>query len=356
MKTLAAVLVELGRPLELADLEIPVLAPGQVLVEIAYSGVCATQLGEVRGKRGPDAYLPHCLGHEAGGVVVDVGANVTKVRIGERVIISWMKGSGLDVPGTKYRWNGRAGRDEIVNAGGVTTFARHAVVAENRLTPIAATFPLREAALLGCAAPTGLGAVFNTALAHEGASIVVFGAGGVGLCAIAAARITGLTPIVAIDPTAERLAAAERMGATHAINPRKLVGSERLAAALKSIVPDGFDFAIEASGVPEVMAQALSSVRSRGGEAVLVGNAPHGRKLELDPREFNLGKRLLGTWGGDNKPDRDFPGYCELVTSGSLNLAPLLEHEYALTDVNRALDDLERGTAVRPLLNMALDS
>lgn len=356
MKTLAAVLVELGRPLELADLEIPSLAPGQVLVEIAYSGVCATQLGEVRGRRGPDAYLPHCLGHEAGGTVVEIGPSVTKVRSGERVIISWMKGAGLDVPGTKYPWNGPLGSNTVVNAGGVTTFARHAVVAENRLTPIVATFPLREAALLGCAVPTGLGAVFNTAQAYEGASIVVFGVGGVGLSAIAAARIAGLSPIVAVDPSGERLAAAERMGATHVVNPRKLVGSEGLAEALKCIAAGGFDFAIEASGVPEVMSQALASVRNRGGEAVLVGNAPHGRKLELDPKEFNLGKRLLGTWGGDNEPDRDFPRYCELVTSGRLDLAPLLEHEYSLTDVNRALDDLERGAAVRPLLNMALDS
>lgn len=348
MKTLAAVLVELGRPLELADLEIPTLAAGQVLVEIAFSGVCATQLSEARGRRGPDAYLPHCLGHEAGGTIVDVGTAVTKVRIGDRVILSWMKGTGLDVPGTKYLWNGRT-----VNAGGVTTFARHAVVAENRVTPIAPAFPLREAALLGCAAPTGLGAVFNVAAAPRGASLVVFGVGGIGLCAIAAARIAGLGPIVAVDPCADRLQAAERMGATHRINPRDHAGHGDAVEALKKIALAGFDFAIEASGVPEVMTQALASVRPRGGTAVLVGNAPHGRKLELDPKEFNLGKRLLGTWGGDNVPERDFPKYCGLVSDGSLNLAPLLKNEYRLEDVNRALDDLENGAAVRPILNMA---
>lgn len=349
MKTLAAVLVEIGRPLELADLEIPHLAPGQVLVEIAFSGVCGTQLGEVRGMRGPDAYLPHCLGHEAGGTVVDVGPAVTKVRVGDRVILSWMKGSGRDVPGTTYRWNGRT-----VNAGGVTTFARHAVVAENRLTPLPQAFPLREAALLGCAAPTGLGAVFNTAAAQPGASFVVFGVGGIGLCAIAAARIAGLGPIVAIDPSPDRLRAAEQMGATKTLNPGEPAGGD-IAGALKQLVAGGFDYAIEASGVPQVMTQALDAVRPRGGTAVLVGNAPHGRKLELDPKQFNLGKRLLGTWGGDNVPDRDFPRYCEMVSDGRLSLAPLLQNEYPLAEVNRALDDLGRGAAVRPILNMAAE-
>lgn len=352
MKTLAAVLVEIGRPLELAELEIPHLAPGQVLVEIAFSGVCGTQLGEVRGTRGPDAYLPHCLGHEAGGSVVDVGPAVTKVRIGDRVILSWMKGAGRDVPGSTYRWNGRT-----VNAGGVTTFSRHAVVAENRLTPLPESFPLREAALLGCAAPTGLGAIFNTAAAESGKSVVVFGVGGIGLCAIAAARIAGLGPIVAVDPSADRLRAAEQMGATQTLNPGKLTGGDvsggDVAGALKQIVAAGFDYAIEASGVPQVMTQALDAVRPRGGTAVLVGNAPHGRKLELDPKQFNLGKRLLGTWGGDNVPDRDFPRYCDMVADGRLSLAPLLQNEYSLADVNRALDDLGRGEAVRPILNMA---
>ena len=122
MKTLAAVLVELGRPLELLELEIPPLKPGQVLVEVAYSGVCHTQLGEARGHRGEDRFLPHCLGHEASGFVRELGPGVRKVRVGEPVVLSWIKGSGANVFGTVYQENGRA-----INAGGVTTFARHTI-------------------------------------------------------------------------------------------------------------------------------------------------------------------------------------------------------------------------------------
>jgi S-(hydroxymethyl)glutathione dehydrogenase / alcohol dehydrogenase len=344
MKTVAAVLVELGKPLELADLEIPALKPGQVLVEIAFSGVCQTQVLEARGLRGADPFVPHCLGHEAGGTVLEIGTGVTKVAPGRKVILSWIKGSGHDVPGTVYDWNGRK-----VNAGGVTTFARHAVVAENRLTPIDDTFPLEDAALLGCAVPTGLGAVFNTAAPRPGQSLAVFGCGGVGLCAVAAGRIGGQTPIIAVDVDAGRLEAARQMGASYRIDATT---GDPVAEILK-LVPGGVDFAVEASGRPEVMNQALSAVRNQGGAAVLVGNAPFGRKLEIDPKQFNLGKRLLGTWGGDNLPDRDFPRYQRLVRDGLLSLRPLTDRTYSLAAINQAVDDLESRRATRPLVDMS---
>jgi S-(hydroxymethyl)glutathione dehydrogenase/alcohol dehydrogenase len=346
MKTTAAILVELAQPLELVDLEIPTLKPGQVLVEIAYSGVCHTQLLEARGRRGPDAFLPHCLGHEAGGTVVDVGSAITKVKPGQRVILSWIKGSGLDVPGTVYDWNGKK-----VNAGGVTTFSRHAVVAENRLTPVPDDFPLREAALLGCAVPTGLGAVFNTAAPRPGQSLAVFGTGGIGLCSIAAARINGLTPIVAVDVSPARLAVAKQMGATHTID----ASQSDPVAELNKLVPGGVDFAIEASGRPDVMRQAMFAVRNQGGAAVVVGNASQGQMFEIDPKQFNLGKRLLGTWGGDNVPDRDFPRYVRLIRDGLLSLAPLLDRTYSLGNINQALDDLENRVVARPLVDMSAE-
>src|SRR6267154_5592743 len=126
MKTTAAVLVELGKPLELADLEIPVLKPGQALVEVSYSGVCHTQVGEARGYRGEDKFLPHCLGHEGSGIVRGLSPGVTKVKEGDRAILSWIKGSGGDVPGTVYHWDGRS-----VNSGAITTFSRYSVISEN---------------------------------------------------------------------------------------------------------------------------------------------------------------------------------------------------------------------------------
>lgn len=344
MKTLAAILVETGRPLELGELEIPVLKPGQALVEIAFSGVCHTQLLESRGHRGKDAFLPHCLGHEGSGRVLEVGPGAAKIKPGERVILSWIKGSGAEAGGTVYRWDGRD-----VNAGPVATFSRHAVVSENRLTRLPDDVPAGPAALLGCAIPTGVGSVLNAARAKPGQSLVVFGAGGIGLCAVAGAKLAGCAPIVAVDMRADRLELARRLGATHAI----LASAADPVAEIQRLCPGGADLAVEATGRPAVMRQALTCVRPQGGAAVVVGNARSGETLEIDPKQLNLGKRLIGTWGGDNAPDVDFPRYCGWLASGTLDVGPLLSPPYPLARINEALDDLESGRAARPLIEMA---
>ncbi len=346
MKTIAAILVETGKPLVLAELEIPELKPGQVLVEIVFSGVCHTQVLECRGYRGEDPYLPHCLGHEGSGIVCDAGPGVTKVKAGDLVTLSWIKGSGANVPGTVYPWG-----DRSVNAGGITTFGHHAVISENRLTVIPECISMRDAAMLGCAVPTGLGAVFNTAQPRPGQSIAIFGTGGIGLCAVAGSAIAGCMPIIAIDIQQDRLQLAEQMGATHLINATEV---DPVEDAIR-ICPSGSDFAIEASGRPEVMLQALHAVRSQGGIAVAVGNVRHGERVELDPRQLNMGKQLRGTWGGDNWPDRDFPRYHRLLGAGKLNLDPLLSRIYPLSEINQAIDDLEAGKVIRPLIDMAME-
>ncbi len=345
MKTVAAILIETGKPLVLAELDIPALKPGQVLVEIKFSGVCHTQVMECRGHRGEDRYLPHCLGHEGSGVVCDLGTGVTKVRAGDRVILSWIKGSGADVPGTVYSWGSRN-----VNSGAITTFIRHSVISENRLTAVPGDLPMRNVALLGCAIPTGVGAVINTAKPNPGQSLAVFGTGGIGLCAVAGAAIAGCTPIIAIDTRQNKLELAIQMGATHGINATEVNPVEEI----RRICPGGVDFAIEATGHPAVMLQALYSVRNQGGIVVVVGNAREGERLELDPKQLNMGKQLRGTWGGDNLPDRDFPRYCELLSAGKLNLGPLSSSIYRLSEINQAIDDLEAGRATRPLIDMTV--
>ena len=344
MKATAAVLTALGKPLELLELDIPALKPGQVLVDVAWSGVCHTQLLECRGYRGEDRFLPHCLGHEGSGIVNDIGVGVTKVKAGDRVVMSWIKGAGADVPGTVYQANGLR-----VNAGGITTFATRSIISENRLTVVPSAIELRLAALLGCAVPTGVGVVLNTLRPRPGDSIAIFGVGGIGLCAVNGSAISGCYPIIAVDLQAEKLELARDLGATHTI----LAGEQDAASAIRDLVPAGTDFAIEATGNPLVMQQALESVRSQGGTAVVVGNARNGQRIELDPQQLNQGKRLLGTWGGDNWPDRDYPRYCNLIKSGKLNLQPLQSQSFSLPQINDALNALEAGRAARPLIDMS---
>lgn len=343
MKTIAAVLVELGRPLELADLEIPALKPGQVLVEISFSGVCHTQVGEWLGWRGPDSFLPHCLGHEGCGRVLEVGEGVVRCSAGDDVILSWIKASGMDVPGTIYRWGQRT-----VNAGGVTTFGQHAVVSENRVSILPAGLSSRTGALVGCAAATGFGSVANTANLQPGQNIVVFGAGGIGLCSIAAASRLRANQIAAVDLRPERLEIARRLGANQTIDAAR---GDPLQT-LRQLRSGGWDVAIEATGQPTVMKTALAAVRPRGGCAVVVGNAKFGEFLTIDPREFNQGKRLLGTWGGDTSPDRDFPKFCDWIISGMTDVELVLDREYGLADITQALQDLHSGRCTRPLINL----
>jgi S-(hydroxymethyl)glutathione dehydrogenase/alcohol dehydrogenase len=172
----------------------------------------------------------------------------------------------------------------------------------------------------------------------------------VGLCAVAGAHLAAAQPILAIDLSSERLEVARRMGATHVIS----AAEQDAVAAVKKLCPGGVDFAIEVSGRPEVMVQALSAVRRQGGAAVVVGNAHHGELVAVDPGELNQGKRLLGTWGGDNVPDRDFPRYCRLIQSGRLNLNPLRSRPFSLDEINEALAALEQRKVARPLIDMHL--
>jgi S-(hydroxymethyl)glutathione dehydrogenase/alcohol dehydrogenase len=179
--------------------------------------------------------------------------------------------------------------------------------------------------------------------------MAIFGAGGVGSCAINAAAICGCIPIIAIDVSWTKLELAKAMGATHFINAEEKCPIEEI----KGICPDGVDFAIEATGKPYVMSQALYSVRNQGGTAIIVGNARFGDRVHLDPSQFNLGKRVMGTWGGDSQPDRDYPRYARLLKTGRLNIQPLISKTYRLSEINDAIDDLEAGRLARPIIDMA---
>ncbi|GIL00701.1 MAG: dehydrogenase [Alphaproteobacteria bacterium] len=343
MKTQAALLVKTGEPLVIATIETPPLKRGQVLVEVAYSGACGTQLMEVAGDKGEDKWVPHCLGHEGTGTVIEVDPAVTKVKPGDKVVLSWIKGSGIEAGGCVYDWDGRR-----VNAGGVTTFQRHAVVSENRLTLLPDGLDMDVAVLLGCAAPTGMGAVYNVLNVRPGDSVAVFGTGGIGLNAVMAAAIAGAAPVIGIDLRASRRDLAKAFGATHVIDP----ASEDVAQRVRQIAPDGVDLAVEATGVPDVMTMAVSITRMQGGKAVVIGNARHDATLAISPGVFNQGKSLLGTWGGDSRPDRDYGRYGRLIADSRFPVRSLLSEPYRLEDINQALDDLRAGRIGRPLIDM----
>jgi len=344
MKTRAAVLHTLNRPLSIQEVEMPSPGPGQVLVKVACSGVCHSQLMEVQGKRGPDRYLPHLLGHEGSGTVLEVGQGVDKILPGDRVVLTWIKGEGADSGGTAY-----CGAQGVVNAGPVTTWSEHAIVSENRCVRLGREMPMDVAALLGCAVLTGAGIVLNTMRPKPEESILVWGVGGVGLSAVMGANVCGCKTIIAVDTHENKLELARDFGATHLVNaqledPRKRIG--------EIVGPDGVNFAVEAAGLVRTIEMAFESVRKRGGLCVFASHPPSGERISLDPHDLISGKTIKGSWGGESIPDRDIPRFVELYRHGKLPLEKLITGRYGLEDVNQALADLETGTAGRPVLVM----
>ncbi len=356
MKTIAAVLTEINKPLQIEELNIPHLKKGQALVEVAYSGICHSQLNEIHGLKGEDKFLPHTLGHEGSGIVLEIGPDVTKVRRGDHVVLTWIKGKGLDAPSSEYRRDGGS----RVNSGAISTFLTHAVISENRLIPLTKEMPLREAALLGCAVPTGAGIVTNSVKMHPGQSIAVFGLGGIGLSAILmAGRVNtnresigaGQNPsmIIAIDITDQKLSLARAMGATDTINAND---DDPLKAVMALTSGKGVDYAIEAAGTQGTMETAFRCVRDKGGVCILAGNLPQGRTIAIDPLDLIKGKQIMGTWGGETEPDRDIPFYEASFLSGKINLTPLITRACSLSQINEAITGMETGHIGRSLIEM----
>ena len=344
MKTVAAVLYEINKPLCIEQIEIPRLKPGQVLVKLAFSGVCHSQLMEIHGRRGPDKFLPHLLGHEGSGIVMETGEEVGKVAVGDSVALTWIKSSGADSGGTQY-----SGNNGIINAGGITTFSKHSVVSENRCVKIPSNFPLDIAALLGCAVLTGAGMVMNTMRPNDRNSIIIWGVGGIGLSAVMGAKLSNCKSIIAIDNQDFKLEMAQIFGATHIINAKSIDVQTRIC---EIVGKEGVDFAVESAGRTDTIEQAFRAVRKKGGLCVFASHPATDERICLDPYDLISGKQIKGSWGGESFPDRDIPRFVDYFTNGMMPLEKLATHRYKLDMINNALNDLESGEVGRPIIEM----
>jgi len=334
MKSLAAILVEQKKPLVIEEVEVPSPKLGQVLVKVLTSGICGSQIGEIDGVKGPDRFLPHLLGHEGCGEVLECGEGVRHVKPGDRVVLHWRKGAGLESVTPVYE--SRIGR---VNAGWVTTFNEYAIVSENRVTAIPADFNPEIAALFGCAVTTGFGVVNNNAQLAIGQSIAVFGAGGIGLNIIQGAALAGANPIIAIDLFDNRLELARALGATHTINSSHRDATEEIRRILGS---EGVDVAIDNTGNAKVI-ECASRLTSPRGRTVLVGVPSKDVTAAISTLPLHFEKQLLGSHGGQCRPAIDIPRYVRLVRDGRLTLDGIIGQRYALAEINVAIDDLTSG-------------
>ena len=339
----AAVLFELNKPLEIRTLKPRSLESGQVFVKILYSGVCRSQLMEVSGLRGDDRWLPHLLGHEGSGVVEDVGPDVKKFKKGDEVILSWIKGSGIEAQGAIYDSD-----DVVINSGKVTTFSNYSVVSENRIIKKPKNLDFDTAILFGCALPTGAGMVINEINVNLKSSVVVIGLGGIGMSAIAMLLSLKIKNIIAIDISAKKLDLVKSWGVNYTIDASK----PNIQELVQEIFPDGAEYCIESAGRVSTIELGFSLVNRNKGKLLFASHPPEGEKIRLSPHELISGKSIAGSWGGAIDPDRDIPILYHNFISANFPLNSLLTKPYSLLDINKALEDLESGKVLRPLIKM----
>ncbi len=339
----AAVLFNTNEALKIEEIETPKLQFGQVLVKIHFSGVCRSQLMEVKGNRGVDKWLPHLLGHEGTGVVVDVGDGVTKVKVGDKVILGWIKGIGIEADTAKYNF-----KNLVINSGRVTTFSNYSIVSENRVFILPTKVPMDIGVLFGCALLTGAGMVFNELKPKKNMSVIVVGLGGIGLSALMALSFLKCKNIIAIDVSDEKLNMAKNFGATHMINAKK----QNVSIEVLNILGDYADACIESAGKTETIELGFSIIKKKSGKLYFASHPPDGEKISIAPHELIAGKLIFGSWGGGCNPDTDIPKLAEIYLKGQLPLDKLVSKKYKLDNINEALNDLENGKVFRPIIEM----
>jgi Zn-dependent alcohol dehydrogenase len=373
MKTKAAVLYEMGAPQPYAESlplvidEVTLSGPGrgEVLVEIVGAGLCHSDLSVVDGSR--PRPLPMVLGHEASGIVRDVGPEVIEFGPGDHVVFSWVPvcghclycasgrgslcepGAQANIAGTLLRGARRFADSQSRACNhhlGVSAFSRFTVAAQESLVNIDSTLPLVKAALFSCAVMTGVGAVVNTARVQAGMSVAVFGMGGVGLSAVMGARAVGAHPIVALDRVDEKLKLASEVGATHTIN----VVQDDPVAAVRGVTQGGAAYVFESVGNESVLIEAYLSTR-RGGTTITVGLPAPSKMFSVPAIGIVAEERTIkGSYMGSCVPRRDIPRYVEMYQAGILPVDKLHTHTLRLDEINMGFDRLAQAQAVRQLI------
>ncbi|KXU94139.1 alcohol dehydrogenase [Caballeronia megalochromosomata] len=372
MKIRAAVLQAMGatspyadsRPLRVEEVDLAPPGPGEVLIKIAAAGLCHSDLSVINGDR--PRPMPMALGHEAAGVVQELGTGVTDLQVGDHVVVVFVPSCGHCAPcaegrpalcepgaaangaGTLLSGERRLTRDgEVINHHlGCSVFAEYATVSRRSVVKIDSSVPLDEAALFGCAVLTGVGAVVNTAKVQVGASVAVIGLGGVGLAALIGAHAAGARQIIAVDLSDEKLEQAKTLGATHTVN----AGRDDALEHIRKLSSGGVEFAFEFAGSIRALDLAYNITR-RGGSTVTAGLPPSTARWPMSAVSLVAEERTVkGSYIGTCVPSRDIPRFIDLYKQGRLPVDKLLTGRLKLDEINRGFDLLHDGKAIRQVV------
>ena len=355
----AAVLREVGQPLQVEEVEIDDPGPREVLIRTGATGVCHSDLHYAEGNY--SIQMPVILGHEAAGTVEAVGELVSYAKPGDRVIACLSVFCGhcenclrgrpaictrrgvVRSPEEPPRL--RQGETPITQMSNLSSFAEQMLVHENSVVKVRDDVPIEQLALIGCGVTTGLGAALNTARVEPGSTVAVIGCGGVGLNCIQGSALAGALRIIAIDAVETKLGMAREFGATDVID----ASSGDVSQKVLDLTGGGVDYSFEAIGTKETAEQAFEMLR-RGGTATIIGMIPQGTKIELDGPSFLLERRIQGSAMGSNRFRIDMPRYIEFYLQGRLKLDDLVSQRLRLEQINDAFEDMKQGHVVRSVI------
>ncbi len=367
MKARAAIALKAGAPLVIDEVDIQGPKAGEVLVQMKATGVCHTDAFTLSGDD-PEGLFPAILGHEGGGVVVEVGEGVSSLAVGDHVIplytaecrqckfclsgktnlcsaVRATQGQGLMPDGSsRFSLNG----SPVYHYMGTSTFSEYSVIAEVSLAKINPAAPLDKVCLLGCGVTTGIGAVINTAKVEPGATIAVFGLGGIGLSVIQGAVMAKAGRIIAVDTNPSKFEMAQMLGATDCVNPKE--HSADITEVIVDMTDGGVDYSFECVGNVNLMRSALECCHKGWGEAIIIGVAGAGQEISTRPFQLVTGRVWRGTAFGGVKGRTQLPGMVDQYMSGEIKLDELITYTMPLEEINTAFDYMHAGKSIRSVV------
>ena len=368
IKSRAAVAFEANKPLEIVEVDVAPPQEGEVLVRIVATGVCHTDAYTLSGAD-PEGLFPTILGHEGGGIVEAVGPGVKNLEVGDHVIplytaecgeckfctsgktnlcgaVRATQGKGVMPDGTsRFSYNGQP----LYHYMGCSTFSEYTVLPEISLAKIPKEAPLEKVCLLGCGVTTGIGAVMNTAKVEEGATVAIFGLGGIGLAAIIGATMAKASRIIAIDINPGKFDIAKQLGATDVVNPNDY--DKPIQEVIVEMTDGGVDYSFECIGNVKVMRAALECCHKGWGESIIIGVAGAGEEISTRPFQLVTGRVWKGSAFGGVKGRTELPGYVAKAEKGEIPLDVFITHEMPLEDINKAFDLMHEGKSIRSVIH-----
>ena len=368
IKSKAAIAWGPNQPLSIEEVDVMLPRKGEVLVKVIASGVCHTDAFTLSGDD-PEGIFPVILGHEGGGIVEQIGEGVTSVQVGDHVIplytpecgeckfclsgktnlcqkIRETQGKGLMPDGTtRFYKDGQP----IFHYMGCSTFSEYTVLPEISLAKVNKEAPLEEVCLLGCGVTTGMGAVMNTAKVEEGATVAIFGLGGIGLSAVIGATMAKASRIIAIDINESKFELARKLGATDCINPKDY--DRPIQDVIVELTDGGVDYSFECVGNVDLMRSALECCHKGWGESVVIGVAGAGKEISTRPFQLVTGRVWRGSAFGGVKGRTELPDYVERYLAGEFKLSDFITHTMPLEDINKSFELMHKGESIRTVIH-----